>query len=37
MSAGKLLIASLDVVLNVGSSILAILAGRAIVLALIGT
>jgi fluoride exporter len=35
-SAGKLLIAGLDVLLNVGASIFAIILGRVIILALVG-
>jgi CrcB protein len=35
-SAGKLLIAGIDIVLNVGASLLAIVLGRAIILALAG-
>jgi len=36
LSVGKLLVASADIVLNVGASLLAIVAGRAIILALVG-
>ncbi|MDA4136582.1 MAG: CrcB family protein [Thaumarchaeota archaeon] len=37
LSVGKLLIAAADITLNVGASLLAIVAGRAIILALVGT
>jgi fluoride exporter len=36
LSVGKLLVAGADIVLNVGASLLAIVAGRAIILALVG-
>jgi len=36
LSVGKLLIAGADIILNVGLSLLAIVAGRALVLALVG-
>jgi CrcB protein len=36
LSVGKLLIAAADITLNVGASLLAIVAGRAIILALVG-